>query len=56
MIGKVLPFKAMNSTIYKLSGMIQPFNCPHGRPTLRHIVSFAASCCLTPHHRSFQAD
>ena len=44
MIGKVLQPPRMRTIIYRLSGMIQPFNCPHGRPTLRHIVSPASHC------------
>lgn len=42
MIGKTLTSKQM-STVVRHMGMIdKPWNCPHGRPTMRHLVSLNA--------------
>lgn len=37
MIGTVLSEKTMRDIVNHLSTMHQPWNCPHGRPTLRHL-------------------
>ncbi len=39
MIGTSLKKPQMESVILNMSTMDQPFNCPHGRPTLRHLVN-----------------
>ena len=36
MIGKALSNKEMDSIVWRLSAIDHPWNCPHGRPTLRH--------------------
>jgi DNA mismatch repair protein PMS2 len=42
MIGKTLTWKQM-STIVRHMGMIdKPWNCPHGRPTMRHLMTLNA--------------
>lgn len=42
MIGKTLTGKQM-STVVRHMGMIdKPWNCPHGRPTMRHLMSLNA--------------
>jgi DNA mismatch repair protein PMS2 len=42
MIGKTLTSKQM-ATVVRHMGMIdKPWNCPHGRPTMRHLVSLNA--------------
>ncbi|ORC92294.1 mismatch repair protein PMS1 [Trypanosoma theileri] len=37
MIGTVLSEKTMRSIVSRLGELEQPWNCPHGRPTLRHV-------------------
>ncbi|ULT88977.1 hypothetical protein L3Y34_007870 [Caenorhabditis briggsae] len=39
MIGKPLNHREMTRIIRHLSKLDQPWNCPHGRPTIRHLVS-----------------
>ncbi|KAG7379957.1 ATP-binding mismatch repair protein [Phytophthora pseudosyringae] len=38
MIGTALHKEEMQRIVRNLSGLDQPWNCPHGRPTLRHLV------------------
>ncbi|KAG3012547.1 hypothetical protein JG687_00011676 [Phytophthora cactorum] len=38
MIGTALHREEMQKIVRNLSGLDQPWNCPHGRPTLRHLV------------------
>lgn len=38
MIGKVLTSKKMQEILSNLSTLVSPWNCPHGRPTMRHLV------------------
>ena len=38
MIGTSLHDREMRSIVHNLSGLEQPWNCPHGRPTMRHLV------------------
>nr|CCC93204.1 mismatch repair protein [Trypanosoma congolense IL3000] len=42
MIGTVLSEKTMRSVVSRLSELEQPWNCPHGRPTLRHIARISS--------------
>lgn len=37
MIGKALSTNGMTSIVQHMSTMDQPWNCPHGRPTMRHV-------------------
>eukprot|EP00550_Attheya_septentrionalis_P011813 CAMPEP_0198304578 /NCGR_PEP_ID=MMETSP1449-20131203/57472_1 /TAXON_ID=420275 /ORGANISM="Attheya septentrionalis, Strain CCMP2084" /LENGTH=1167 /DNA_ID=CAMNT_0044007103 /DNA_START=237 /DNA_END=3740 /DNA_ORIENTATION=+ len=37
MIGKPLSQKEMETVVHKMHGVDQPWNCPHGRPTMRHV-------------------
>jgi len=37
MIGEALSEKKMNVIVERLHKVDKPFNCPHGRPTIRHI-------------------
>lgn len=37
MIGKALSQKEMERVVTRLADVEQPWNCPHGRPTLRHV-------------------
>ena len=39
MIGDALSTKDMYKLIGQLSTLDQPWNCPHGRPTMRHLVN-----------------
>ena len=39
MIGDALSTKDMYKLINQLSTLDQPWNCPHGRPTMRHLVN-----------------
>ncbi|GCE99097.1 hypothetical protein ZYGM_001038 [Zygosaccharomyces mellis] len=38
MIGKPLTQKTMCKVVRHLSGLDKPWNCPHGRPTMRHLM------------------
>ena len=40
MIGDHMTVPEMKLVVKKLHGIEQPWNCPHGRPTLRHLVDF----------------
>ena len=37
MIGRTLNFKQMEALVRKMGEIDKPWNCPHGRPTMRHI-------------------
>ncbi|TIC68514.1 hypothetical protein E3Q01_00845, partial [Wallemia mellicola] len=39
MVGKSLKLKQMTKIVRNLSTLNQPWNCPHGRPTLRHLIN-----------------
>ncbi|ORY43042.1 DNA mismatch repair protein MutL [Rhizoclosmatium globosum] len=38
MIGDALDMSAMEKIVRNLSGLEHPWNCPHGRPTMRHLL------------------
>lgn len=38
MIGKPLDHKKMKEIVSNLSTLVSPWNCPHGRPTMRHLA------------------
>lgn len=38
MIGKALDMKTMAMIVSHLGGLESPWNCPHGRPTMRHLT------------------
>lgn len=42
MIGTALNISDMRRIIKQLSQIDNPWNCPHGRPTLRHLISLAS--------------
>ncbi|CAD7965856.1 unnamed protein product [Amoebophrya sp. A25] len=44
MIGKSLTIKEMENIVAQLAALAQPWNCPHGRPTLRHLVRTRDVC------------
>ena len=37
MIGKTLTLKQMGQLVKKMGDIDKPWNCPHGRPTMRHV-------------------
>lgn len=37
MIGKTLSLKQMGTLVRKMGEIDKPWNCPHGRPTMRHV-------------------
>jgi len=37
MIGKTLTHKQMSRVVKHLGELDKPWNCPHGRPTMRHL-------------------
>lgn len=39
MIGKPLSEKTMVRVVRNLNGLDKPWNCPHGRPTMRHLTN-----------------
>ncbi|KKZ64154.1 DNA mismatch repair protein PMS2 [[Emmonsia] crescens] len=40
MIGKTLTAKQMDRVVRHMGMIDKPWNCPHGRPTMRHLMSF----------------
>lgn len=38
MVGKVLTLKQMEKVVRHMGEMEKPWNCPHGRPTMRHLA------------------
>jgi len=38
MVGKALPVKAMEKIVRHMGELDKPWNCPHGRPTMRHLA------------------
>lgn len=38
MIGTAMKSHEMKAVVSKLEGIEQPWNCPHGRPTMRHLI------------------
>jgi DNA mismatch repair protein PMS2 len=38
MIGKALSGKMMERVVRNLGGLDKPWSCPHGRPTMRHLI------------------
>jgi DNA mismatch repair protein PMS2 len=38
MIGRPLRRRAMERVLAHLAGLRAPWNCPHGRPTMRHLA------------------
>eukprot|EP00760_Papus_ankaliazontas_P029648 PhM_4_TR4330/c0_g2_i1/m.73647 len=41
MIGTALDMRTMREVVARLAWLEQPWNCPHGRPTIRRISSLA---------------
>lgn len=39
MIGKTLTARQMQRVVYNMGTIDKPWNCPHGRPTMRHLMS-----------------
>ena len=42
MIGRALNRREQIKTVRKLATMNQPWNCPHGRPTMQHLVALTS--------------
>lgn len=42
MIGRALTRAQMRKVVKNLAGIEQPWNCPHGRPTMRHLLDLSA--------------
>ena len=38
MIGRALKRRTMEAVLGNLAGLHSPWNCPHGRPTMRHLA------------------
>jgi hypothetical protein len=43
MIGRALDAPAQRSILSRLAGLDAPWNCPHGRPTMRHLAVLPAA-------------
>lgn len=41
MVGKALNLAEMTAIVRHMATMDQPWNCPHGRPTMRHLIDLA---------------
>lgn len=42
MIGKTLTVKQMEKAVRNMGTIDKPWNCPHGRPTMRHLMSLGS--------------
>jgi DNA mismatch repair protein PMS2 len=42
MIGKTLTARQMQRVVYNMGTIDKPWNCPHGRPTMRHLMSLGS--------------
>lgn len=42
MIGKALTRRTMEEVVKKMAGLQTPWNCAHGRPTMRHLAVLPA--------------
>ena len=42
MVGKTLTLKQMRKVVRHMGEMEKPWNCPHGRPTMRHLAGLGA--------------
>ncbi|KAI9684342.1 MAG: hypothetical protein M1829_002151 [Trizodia sp. TS-e1964] len=42
MVGRTLTLKQMIDVVRHMGEMDKPWNCPHGRPTMRHLMNLAA--------------
>ena len=42
MVGTALNIHQMKKLVSHMSDIEQPWNCPHGRPTMRHLVNLDA--------------
>ena len=38
MVGRALAVKAMEKIVRHMGELDKPWNCPHGRPTMRHLA------------------
>ncbi|KAK8868669.1 DNA mismatch repair protein MutL [Apiospora arundinis] len=43
MIGKSLPHRQMEKLVRHMGELDKPWNCPHGRPTMRHLCTLGAA-------------
>ena len=43
MIGTALQHQEMKSVVGRLESIDQPWNCPHGRPTMRHLIDLQST-------------
>lgn len=43
MIGKALSYRQMEKVVRHMGDMEKPWNCPHGRPTMRHLCALGAA-------------
>jgi len=50
MIGSALTKAQMQQVISHMACMESPWRCPHGRPTMRHLVDMASLPKKTPSH------
>ena len=41
MVGKTLTMKQMERVVRHMGELDKPWNCPHGRPTMRHLFSMS---------------
>lgn len=42
MIGKTLTVRQMEKVVWNMGTIDKPWNCPHGRPTMRHLMSLGS--------------
>jgi len=56
MIGKGLNVYEMSQLVSRMSTLQQPWNCPHGRPTMRHLIHTTGATTAQDHHHIAPAD
>ena len=47
MIGTPLTMDKMRSIVRGMAALDQPWSCPHGRPTLRHLIDLSTLAMAT---------
>ena len=47
MIGTALDRSALTKIVRRLEGVEQPWTCPHGRPTMRHLADLTDQLTAT---------
>jgi DNA mismatch repair protein PMS2 len=56
MVGRALTMKQMEKVVRHMGMIDKPWNCPHGRPTMRHLLSLGKWAEWDEWHHSEKED